>query len=160
MSLGTLPHHGLPRKPVRSSYLFWRTAGFDFFLLRRVPLRGSCRRHGHLPSLPLFFLPKQNTQTSARSVLPNMAPTTLPPTPVIIIGSGFSGLAMGAQLKRKLGLNDYVIYERDTEFGGTWFANTCKSPSPLKYTALILSRSRMRCRHTQSLLQSLICPKS
>lgn len=54
-------------------------------------------------------------------------PTQLPRIPVIIIGAGFSGIATGAQLKRKLGLDDYVIYERSPEIGGTWWANTCTS---------------------------------
>ncbi|KIM89673.1 hypothetical protein PILCRDRAFT_812480 [Piloderma croceum F 1598] len=49
--------------------------------------------------------------------------TQLPHIPVIVIGAGFSGVAMGAQLKRKLGLHDYVIYERSPDFGGTWWAN-------------------------------------
>lgn len=55
-------------------------------------------------------------------------PTQLPFIPVIIIGAGFSGLAMGAQLKRRFnfGIEDYVIYERDPDYGGTWFANKCK----------------------------------
>jgi cation diffusion facilitator CzcD-associated flavoprotein CzcO len=33
---------------------------------------------------------------------------------------------MGAQLKRNLGLDDYVIYERSPDFGGTWWANVCE----------------------------------
>ncbi|KZP27803.1 FAD/NAD(P)-binding domain-containing protein [Athelia psychrophila] len=49
--------------------------------------------------------------------------TQLPRTRVIIVGAGFSGVAMGAQLKQQLGLNDYVIYERSPHLGGTWWAN-------------------------------------
>ena len=52
--------------------------------------------------------------------------TQLPHVPVIVIGAGFSGVAMGAQLKCKLGLDDYVIYERSPDFGGTWWANVCE----------------------------------
>jgi cation diffusion facilitator CzcD-associated flavoprotein CzcO len=52
--------------------------------------------------------------------------TQLPHIPIIVIGAGFSGVAMGAQLKRKLGLHDYVIYERSPDFGGTWWANVCE----------------------------------
>jgi cation diffusion facilitator CzcD-associated flavoprotein CzcO len=52
--------------------------------------------------------------------------TRLPRIPVIVIGGGFSGLTMGAQLKRNLGLDDYVIYERSPDFGGTWWANVCE----------------------------------
>lgn len=54
-----------------------------------------------------------------------MASTELPLVPIIIIGGGFSGLAMGAQLKRKLDFEDYIIYERSPNLGGTWSANTC-----------------------------------
>ena len=46
--------------------------------------------------------------------------------PVTIIGAGFSGLAMGCQLKTQLDFHDYVIYERHEELGGTWYANQCK----------------------------------
>jgi cation diffusion facilitator CzcD-associated flavoprotein CzcO len=38
---------------------------------------------------------------------------------VIVIGSGFSGLAAGVTL-RKLGIASFVILEREREFGGTW----------------------------------------
>jgi len=52
--------------------------------------------------------------------------TRLPHVPIIVIGAGFSGVAMGAQLKRKLNLDDYVIYERSPDIGGTWWANICE----------------------------------
>lgn len=52
-----------------------------------------------------------------------MEPTKLPFIPVIIIGGGFSGLTMGAQLKRKLNFEDYILYERSPDMGGTWWAN-------------------------------------
>lgn len=42
---------------------------------------------------------------------------------VVIIGSGFSGLGMGVQLKRA-GIHDFVILERATDLGGTWRDNT------------------------------------
>lgn len=44
---------------------------------------------------------------------------------VIIVGAGFSGLAMACQLKQKLRCHDFVIYDRGAGFGGTWFFNTC-----------------------------------
>ncbi|KAF7985934.1 hypothetical protein HWV62_43862 [Athelia sp. TMB] len=49
--------------------------------------------------------------------------TQLPRTRVIIVGAGFSGIAMGAQLQQQLHLDEYVIYERSPEIGGTWWAN-------------------------------------
>ncbi|KAJ5199797.1 FAD/NAD(P)-binding domain-containing protein [Penicillium cf. griseofulvum] len=47
-----------------------------------------------------------------------------PPSSVIIIGGGFSGLAMACQLQRTFDLDDYIIYDRNNGIGGTWWANT------------------------------------
>ena len=54
---------------------------------------------------------------------------------VAIIGSGFSGLAMAAELKRA-GRDDFVILERANDVAGTWRDNTypgcaCDVPSHL-----------------------------
>jgi cation diffusion facilitator CzcD-associated flavoprotein CzcO len=46
--------------------------------------------------------------------------------PVVIIGAGFSGIAMGAQLKRKSKIDSFVIYDRSAHIGGTWYTNQCK----------------------------------
>lgn len=53
----------------------------------------------------------------------------------IIIGSGFSGLAMAIKLKEK-GIHDFIILEKAKEVGGTWRENTypgaeCDVPSAL-----------------------------
>ncbi|PYI05174.1 FAD/NAD(P)-binding domain-containing protein [Aspergillus sclerotiicarbonarius CBS 121057] len=42
---------------------------------------------------------------------------------VIIIGAGFSGLAMACQLKRKLGCDDFSVFDRASGYGGAWHAN-------------------------------------
>jgi cation diffusion facilitator CzcD-associated flavoprotein CzcO len=52
-----------------------------------------------------------------------------------ILGAGFSGLGMAIKLK-EAGHHDFVIWERDAEVGGTWWANTypgcqCDIPSHL-----------------------------
>jgi cation diffusion facilitator CzcD-associated flavoprotein CzcO len=52
---------------------------------------------------------------------------------IAIVGSGFSGLAMAARLKRE-GRDDFAILERAREVGGTWRENTypgcrCDVPS-------------------------------
>ncbi|MBB5161753.1 cation diffusion facilitator CzcD-associated flavoprotein CzcO [Mycobacterium sp. AZCC_0083] len=54
---------------------------------------------------------------------------------VAIIGAGMSGLCMGEALKRA-GLEDFTIYEKADEVGGTWRENrypglTCDVPSRL-----------------------------
>jgi cation diffusion facilitator CzcD-associated flavoprotein CzcO len=54
-------------------------------------------------------------------------------TDVVIVGAGFSGLAMGAKLKRA-GREDFVIIERGDDVGGVWRDNTypgaaCDVPS-------------------------------
>jgi len=52
-----------------------------------------------------------------------------------ILGAGFAGLGMAIRLKQA-GIEDFVICERDTGVGGTWWANTypgcqCDIPSHL-----------------------------
>lgn len=53
----------------------------------------------------------------------------------VIIGSGFSGICMAISLK-KMGIEQFVIYEKSNEVGGTWRENTypgvaCDVPSHL-----------------------------
>lgn len=55
------------------------------------------------------------------------------PLDFVIIGTGFSGLAMGSQLKRR-GRHDFIILERADDVGGTWRDNhypgaACDQPS-------------------------------
>lgn len=54
---------------------------------------------------------------------------------VVIIGSGFGGLCTAIKL-REAGISDFVLLEKDEEFGGTWRVNTypgaaCDIPSHL-----------------------------
>lgn len=48
---------------------------------------------------------------------------TMPGLEVLIVGSGFAGLCMAVKLKQA-GIDNFVILEKDREFGGTWWANT------------------------------------
>ncbi|KAL4250045.1 FAD-binding Monooxygenase Superfamily protein [Abortiporus biennis] len=44
---------------------------------------------------------------------------------VVIIGAGIGGLIAGIHLRRKLGrFDNFTIYERSTDIGGTWHSNT------------------------------------
>ncbi|HEX8613082.1 MAG TPA: NAD(P)/FAD-dependent oxidoreductase [Telluria sp.] len=42
---------------------------------------------------------------------------------VIVIGSGFGGLCAGVRL-RQAGIDNFIILEKDEQFGGTWWVNT------------------------------------
>lgn len=43
--------------------------------------------------------------------------------PVLIIGAGESGIAMGCRLRQALGCDQFRIFERRSGIGGTWHAN-------------------------------------
>jgi len=68
----------------------------------------------------------------ARSMRARLAPSP-PALRVGIIGAGMSGICMANQLKQA-GLDDFIIYEKAREVGGTWRENrypglTCDVPS-------------------------------
>lgn len=43
--------------------------------------------------------------------------------PVIIVGAGESGIAMGCRLKEQLGFDQFRIFDRQAGMGGTWWIN-------------------------------------
>lgn len=43
--------------------------------------------------------------------------------PVLIIGAGESGVAMGCRLKEVLGSGEFRIFDRQSGIGGTWWIN-------------------------------------
>lgn len=52
---------------------------------------------------------------------------------IAIIGAGFGGLASALMCKKKLKTDDFVVFEKHAEWGGTWWANTypgCASDIP------------------------------
>jgi cation diffusion facilitator CzcD-associated flavoprotein CzcO len=56
-------------------------------------------------------------------------------TRIGIVGAGFGGLGMAIRLKQA-GIDDFMVWERDADVGGTWWANTypgcqCDIPSHL-----------------------------
>jgi cation diffusion facilitator CzcD-associated flavoprotein CzcO len=70
--------------------------------------------------------------TATRTSAPDPTATS---ARVIIVGTGFAGLAMAARLKRT-GMDDFLILERANDVGGTWRDNTypgcaCDVPSAL-----------------------------
>jgi len=55
---------------------------------------------------------------------------------ICIIGAGFAGLTAGIDLKRKLGVSSFTIFDENHEVGGTWLVNNypgcaCDIPSHL-----------------------------
>lgn len=47
--------------------------------------------------------------------------------PVVVIGAGASGIAMGHNLKHKLGLEQFAVFERQSGIGGTLLIYTIHS---------------------------------
>lgn len=43
--------------------------------------------------------------------------------PVLIVGAGESGVAMGCRLKEVLGTDQFRIFDRQSGIGGTWWIN-------------------------------------
>jgi hypothetical protein len=43
--------------------------------------------------------------------------------PVLVIGAGESGIAMGCRLRQELGCDQFRIFERKSGIGGTWYTN-------------------------------------
>ena len=78
------------------------------------------------------------TQLADPAATPNGRPHSqeLPPHKrVVIVGAGFSGLALAMRLLEE-GIDDFVVLERDEDVGGTWRDNTypgcaCDVPSHL-----------------------------
>ncbi len=57
-----------------------------------------------------------------------------PSKEVIIVGGGISGLGMAVQLKRMLGHDNFTVFEKSDNIGGTWWHNrypacACDIPS-------------------------------
>ncbi|KAF8681433.1 hypothetical protein RHS04_03704 [Rhizoctonia solani] len=60
-------------------------------------------------------------------------------TPVAIIGAGIGGIVAAISLQQKIGLNNYKIYEKANDVGGTWRQNTypgCSSDVPVHLFSL------------------------
>lgn len=58
---------------------------------------------------------------------------------VMVVGSGFSGIACAITMKDHFNSDDFVIYDRNEEIGGTWWANTypgCASDVPAPFYSL------------------------
>jgi len=74
--------------------------------------------------------------------------------PVLIVGAGESGLAMGCRLKEALGTDQFRIFERQSGIGGTWWINRYPGVACDVYVYLGRSTWTYRPYLTQLLLQS------
>ncbi|KAF8888357.1 hypothetical protein BD779DRAFT_1440214 [Infundibulicybe gibba] len=65
---------------------------------------------------------------------------TTPSTPrIVVIGAGAGGLSFAIALKRQLGYENYIIYEKASDVGGTWRDNIypgCSSDTPMHFFSL------------------------
>ncbi|KAJ7061489.1 FAD/NAD-binding domain-containing protein [Mycena amicta] len=77
----------------------------------------SCRQYSTLSLCSRQQIPKYRMQF----VFPRFPPQM---PDVVIIGAGIGGLTAAIGLKRDLGVEDFVIYERGSDVGGTWNENT------------------------------------
>src|SRR5687768_12894288 len=55
---------------------------------------------------------------------PGNSSTAIPYSQFICIGTGFSGIGLGATIKRWYGITDVHFFEREAEVGGTWYLNS------------------------------------
>ncbi|KAI5119484.1 hypothetical protein M0805_009508 [Coniferiporia weirii] len=58
---------------------------------------------------------------------------------VVIIGSGVAGIATAIAFKRQLGFDNFIIYEKSSDIGGTWRDNTypgCSSDAAVHWYSL------------------------
>lgn len=82
---------------------------------------------------------------------PNDSPIQESGSEITIIGGGFGGIGAALSTIKKLKCDDFVIFEKHTQLGGTWFANTypgCASDIPALwysyYDELVTNWSELR----------------
>ena len=84
-------------------------------------------------------------------------------TKALIVGAGFAGMITAVKLKKDHGIDDYVLVDRASGFGGTWYWNQypgmffihaigpglSKFPRPLVLTSVIVNQvSPVMSNHT------------
>ncbi len=79
---------------------------------------------------------------------------------IAIVGAGFGGLGMAIKLKQA-GIDDFTVLERDSDVGGTWWANTypgcqCDIPSHLYSYSFALNPNWSRTYAPQPEIQRYI----
>ena len=77
-------------------------------------------------------------QDVEKSIKPSNEPPLESESGVTVVGAGFGGLASSVRLN-KLGIEDFVVFDKYEKFGGTWYANTypgCASDIPALWYSL------------------------
>lgn len=75
----------------------------------------------------------------AQSPFPSSDPIITSTSTVAIVGAGFAGLAAALMCKDKLKCDDFVVFDKHKQWGGTWWANTypgCASDIPALWYSL------------------------
>lgn len=99
--------HGIVKRTILS--------GLDRILIIRIILTGT-GLYGSVPKTPICTM-----NDSKVRMLENIQEVQY--VPIIIVGAGESGIAMGCRLKSELGLTDFHIFDRQGGIGGTWYIN-------------------------------------
>lgn len=74
----------------------------------------------------------------------NDKPVITSESAVSIIGAGFAGLCTALMCKKKFDLDDFVVFEKHMQWGGTWWANSypgCASDIPASWYSIFLVSS-------------------
>jgi NADPH-dependent glutamate synthase beta subunit-like oxidoreductase len=74
--------------------------------------------YAQLLNLLAIIIDKQLLGNSFQFLKHTRMDSKSPIIPVLIIGAGASGIAMGCKLQRKYGFGDYKIFEKQSEIGG------------------------------------------
>jgi NAD(P)-binding Rossmann-like domain len=90
--------------------------------------------------------------------------------PVVIVGAGESGIAMGCRLREVLGFDQFRIFERQSGIGGTWWINRYPGVAcdmyvlfPSLWRHLVIASDKVLTEgmlQTSYLLLFFICPES
>lgn len=64
--------------------------------------------------------------------------------PVIIVGAGESGIALGCRLKEKLGFDQFRMFDRQAGLGGTWWINKYPGVACDVFVSLYRARSLLK----------------
>ena len=80
----------------------------------------SLSKFSLISSLPSFIM---DSASNAIRVVNGYNKDSYTYYPVLIVGAGESGIAMGCRMKEELGFDQFRIFDRQAGMGGTWWIN-------------------------------------